>query len=363
MKRFSQDKKSICLYNFKIEKKITGASLRNQCYRDYFYGKKQILEKTLGEIEAGVNHIFNIIDETKTLPPSNNPIYIFLIIFIVIQHGRTKYAVEALNEMTDKSAKLLLSPMAKRDGIDLDKVKIGLKNAAQRSVALNTQMYPMLLDLRCKLLINCTNVEFVTSDNPVVFYNKLMDFRKHGSNTGYANKGLQIFFPIDPNSLILLYDRDVYRVGNDKEDVIEIKDVRDIYEINTLQICSCLENIYFLDQRLNCNALHKKAKPFLRKTKATVKKFPEYESKFRKSEIVMMFQEDIRTNLNLSFLTIRKSAKEWINKIRSQRLEPTAIVRNEQLCKDYEEFNKAVEKKKYKPSDFFNFFDDKYDRS
>lgn len=214
-----------------------------------------------------------------------------------------------------------------------------------------------------KLLKNSTNVEFITSDNPVVFYNEFIDFRRHDSNTGFASKGLQIFFPIDPNNIILLYDHNVYRVGKDKKDFIEITDPRDIHEINTLRGCSYLENIYFLDEYFNCSALHKKAKPFLRKMKASVEAFPQYENKHHKSELLMMFQEDIRTNSKLSFLNIRKSAKEWRNKFRSQRLQPGAVARNEQLCKDYVKFDDAVEKKQYNPSDFFKFLSDKYDRS
>ena len=359
LKRFSQDKKSICLYNLKSEKKIIRAKLKYQCYKDYFYGREQVLEHSLEEIETVVTHIFNLIDQAKALPPPNSLRYILLILFILIQHGRTKHSADTLDEMTDKMMKHIYGPMAEREGIDLNTVKIRLKNVAQYSISLTTQNYPILLDLHYKLLKNCTDVEFVTSDNPVVLYNQFMAFRRHVSNTGLPTKGLQIFFPIDPNNVILLYDPNVYRVGNDKKDIIEITDVRDIYEINTLQICSCLENIYFLGQNFNCDALHKKAKPFLRRTKARIESFPQYENEYRKSELLMTSLEDIRTNLNLSFLTVRKSAKKWMEKFRSLRLQPAAVVRNEQLCEDHREFIEAVEKKLYNPWDFFKFVSDK----
>jgi Protein of unknown function (DUF4238) len=360
LKRFSRDEKTICLYNLKSKKKVIGASLNKQCYKDYFYGKDQILEHLLEKIETVMKSIFKLIDEIKEPPPRNSPFYQFLIHFIAIQHGRTQYAAEAMNEMTDKMAKYILSPMAESNDIDLNKVKIGYKNVAQHSVALNIQMYPILIDLHCKLLINCTDVEFVLSDNPIVFYNKFMDFRKNGSNTGFASKGLQIFFPIDPHNLILFYDHIIYRVGKDNENIIKITDARDIHEINTLQTCSSLDNIYFLDQDFNCNSLHKKAKPFLRKIKANVVTFSEYKNKQSKSKLLAMSNEDIRTNLHLSFLTIRKSAKEWRDKLRSQGLRPSDIVRNEQLCKDFEEFSDAVKRKQYNIDDFLNFLNDKY---
>ena len=187
-----------------------------------------------------------------------------------------------------------------------------------------------------------------------------MFFRKHVSNTGFASKGLQIFFPINPRLAIVLYDPEIYRVGKDREIVVEITDVRDIYEINTLQICSCLENIYFSNPNFNCEALHKKARPFLRKTKVNLASFPQYEDRSRRRELLVTSREDIRTNLTLSFLSIRKSAKQWRDKFRKERTQPAAVVRNQQLCDDYLEFNDAVKKKQYQPGDFFKFAEEKH---
>ena len=176
---------------------------------------------------------------------------------------------------------------------------------------MTTQNYPILIDLEYKLLVNRTDVEFITSDNPVVLYNQIFSFRKFGSNTGLATKGLQIFFPISPDKIILLYDSDVYRVGSEKKIAIEILNNKDISNINTLQACSCYENIYFRDEKLNVQALHRKAKPYMRSIKAGIKIFPQYDNKYQKSEIMMSYREDIRIDLNLSFISLRKSAKKW----------------------------------------------------
>jgi len=263
--------------------------------------------------------------------------------------------------MTDKFMKHISGPMAKKEGIDLNKIKIGLKNTAQYSLSLIAQNYHLLFDLAYKLLKNCTDVEFVTSDNPVVLYNQFMTFRKHGSNTGFACKGLEIFFPISPKYVILLYDPKVYRVGSDRKIAIEVTNVKDIYELNTLQVCSCSENIYFLDQSLNCEALYKKAKPFLREKKAEIASFPQHENNYRKSELLMTSRVDVKTNLKLSFLTIKKSAKQWREKFKKERLQPAAVPRNQQLLEDHIEFIDAVEKHQYNPSDFLKFLSDKYD--
>jgi len=360
LKRFSKTKKNISLYNLKNERKIINASLKDQCYKEYFYGKELLVESALADIENIASEIFRQIDKAGCLPPPSSPEHLLLIVFILMQYSRTKYSTDALNEMTDKMMKYLYSPMAKEKGLDLSKVNIHLNNVGLFSVAQSVQLYPILLDLRYKLLKNCTNVQFVRSDNPVVLYNQLMEFRRRHSNTGYANKGLQIFFPIDPHQLILLYDNEVYRVGSEKKIVLELNNVQDIYQINTLQVCSCLENIFFLDPELNCDTLHNKARPYLREIKVNLTSFPQSTKMYEKSEIIMTSREDIRTNLKLSFLSIRKSAKDWRKEHKRLGFQPEDLVRNKKICDDTLEFIQSVDDGNYKPDEFFKYLHDKY---
>src|SRR5262245_45861293 len=85
LKRFSKDKKSICLYNLKSKKKIVNANLKKQCYKDYFYGKELALENTLGSIETEVSKILSLIDSSETLPPPETSEYFYLILYILTQ--------------------------------------------------------------------------------------------------------------------------------------------------------------------------------------------------------------------------------------------------------------------------------------
>ena len=360
LKRFSKDGKSICLFNLKSRKKIESANLKNQCYKKYFYGKDRVFEYELSQIESTVANILKHIDQNELLPPPTSQEYIFLTLFLLIQHARTKYATEALDEMTDKLMKHILHPEAEENGINLEELKIGLNNVPQFSIATIAIIYPIILDLHYKFLINSTNVEFITSDNPVVLYNQFMSFRKYGSNTGLATKGLQIFFPIDPWKLILLYDSEVYKVGNDKEHTIEIINPKDIHQINKLQICSCLENIYFRDPDFNAEALYKSVLPYLRKSKITIDSYPQYEKDNPKSELLITSRVDVRTNLKLTFIKIKKSAKKWRNKFIKKKIQPAVVIRDEQRCEDVRQFADAVKKGVYKAGDFFEFIKNKY---
>ncbi len=362
LKRFSKDGKTICLFNLKKSKKIISANLQNQCYQNYFYGKKLNFEYELSRLELEVANILRHIDQDKMLPfsvPASSE-YILLILFLLTQYGRTKYATEALNEITDKITKHILRLNAEKKDIDLSKVKIGIKDVAHFSTSTVAKCYPVILDLHCKLLINDTNVEFITSDNPMVLYNQFMSFQEHTSNIGLLSKGLQIFFPIDPKKLILLYDSKVYRVGNDRKNTIEIINPTDIHHINKLQVCSCLENIYFCDPNFDAESLYKRAFSYLRTTKSNVIFSPEFKDGDDKSELFSVSPVGIRTNLKLTFLTIRKSAKKWRDEFIKQKIQPAVVVRNRQTVEDFDEFVEAVKKGEYKPADFFEFIENKY---
>ena len=362
LKRFSKNGKSIGLYNFSTELKVAAANLYNQCCKDYFYGKEKIVENALGDIEGQTSILFSMIDEIGCLPPPGSPEHLSMILYILTQYGRTKYSADALDEMHDEMFKHIWREKieSELEGVNLDDFTIGIKDVSQFVLGMTAQNYPLLLDLGYKLLVNRTDVEFVTSDHPVIMYNQLLSFRKIGSNTGIATKGLQIFFPISPEKVIVLYDSDVYRVGSDRKIVIEIEEHKDIYNINTLQACSCYENIYFRNENLNVHALHRRVKPYMRTRKTGMKVFPQNDNQYQKSEIIMNFREDIQTNLSLSFMTIRKSAKEWRSSFQRLRLQPAAVVRDQKMRDDHKEFIDRVEEGTYSVSDFFVFLDEKY---
>jgi len=120
-----------------------------------------------------------------------------LLLYIIIQRTRTTYSVDEFNELNDKLIKNIMKPTIedmKLSKEEVDSVKITVKNAQQILLGLGIQHHPLLLDLKWKLLKAAPPFEFITSDNPVVFYNQIMNFRNFGSNTGFSAKGLQIFF-------------------------------------------------------------------------------------------------------------------------------------------------------------------------
>jgi len=363
LKRFSPDGRSTCLWNINRKKLVSKANLKNQCYKDYFYGKELTVEKALGIVEGHASRILKLIDEYQAQPPAGSEEHITLVLYILMQYGRTAYTADALDELNDKMMKHLFGPKAEQEGIDLSKVTIGIKDPAKFSLGLITQFHPLLLDLDCKLLQNKTSVDFITSDNPVVLYNQLFTFRKHGSNTGLASKGLQIFFPISSKLLLLFYDYESYTIGSRSKATVKISLPRDVYELNTLQMTSAYENIYFESVNFDVDALYKKALSFRRTQKSKMSVFPGEETKDTRKELIATSREDVRTNLKLSFVKITKKTKAWRDKFQKLRMQPAAVVRNEELVDSHDAFMKKVDDGEYKPGDFFKYLADKHEKS
>ena len=358
LKRFSPDGKSINIWNLSSKRKIISTSLKDQCYKDYFYGKQLDVEKGLSINEGQMATILKIIDKRCDLPPILSPEHLAIILYVTMQHGRTKYAADQVDEMNDQIFKHLHRQPLKSEGIDIDQFNITIQDAQLITLGIVVHSYPLLLDLDYKLLLNKTDVEFVTSDNPLVLYNQLFSFRKFASNTGLTQKGLQIFLPISPKSALIFYDPDVYAVGKRREITVDIGLARDVYEINTLQMCSALNCVYFRDRELDVNSLYRKASPFLRQKKGSLSVFPGKKNKYGREELIGTSREDVRTNLTLSFLRLTKSARLWRQKFQKLKSQPISVLRNQQLHDLYEEFMSKVENGELKAGDFIQYLMD-----
>ena len=303
-------------------------------------------------------NILEIIEKHCDLPPPLSPEHLAIILYVIMQHGRTKYSADQTEELHDMLTKHLYRVL-KLEGMDIDKFNTTIEEAPLLTLGIVVQGYPLLLDLAYKLLLNKTDVEFVTSDNPVVLYNQLFSFRKFGSNTGLAQKGLQIFLPISPKIALIFFDHNVYSVGKRHSLTVNVDLSKDVYELNTLQMCSAMNCVYFRDSELDVNSLSRKASSFLRQKKGTLNVLLGKKTKNERKEFIEMSREDVRTNLALSFLRLTKNARVWRKRFQKQKSQPVSVLRNQELHDLCKEFMSKVEKNEYETGDFFQFLIDK----
>ena len=344
LKWFTANPKLINLYNWKNERAVFKASLKEQCYVDYFYGADGKLESELAEIEGIVSDYFKIIHQTGVLPDQLNEHHDALLFWLVLQSCRTPYAADMLDEMTDKMMKVTLAHHKDVTKEMLEAVTIHHTDPIKAVIGYKTPSYPLLRDLAMKLIVCPTGTEFITSDTPVASHNHMMRWRaQFGSTTGMVWKGLQYFYPMSSRVLLTLYDPNVYSVGDRGKPWHFVTDKRDVDEINVLTAAHSYENIYFRSGASNFLKVVERAKGMRRKAKTKLYKNPleEMADGTGYSQIIASSLEDVQMNMQLSFVKLNKQAKEWIVEAKKQRMMQAVVPRSAAVMEDLKEVRNA----------------------
>lgn len=352
LRRFALDGKSVCLYNFRLARAITSANLNNQCYRDYMYGKRGEHEQNLSQLEGAFVQLLRNILPSCHLPPRMSPDHESLCILTLLQFARTAHTADAMDEMADKMWKEVLSNDPQVDPAMLARVRIVNTDAANFSVALMLRQYHLIMDLQYRLLVAVPGTEFITSDNPVVMYNQLMAFERHGSSTGLASKGLQIFFPLSPAHMLMFYDPAVYACEPRRSVHTALVDSRDMEQLNALQVAAALENVYYSGPAANVFRAIEAGIRYRRTSKARIIKGPERKTSTGSSQLIGMSRVDVRTGLELTFVHVLKPAKRWREQRKQPGLKQVSVVRSEWLIKEHEKFSRLVDEGHYQPTEF-----------
>ena len=126
LRHFSADAsaKRINLFHIPSKKMIRGASLREQCYRDYFYGDDLEVEKNLSVIEGAQANLLRELIQSKGVSGLKLP---EIPLFLAMQYGRTLRSAEDQSDRFEAMAKLCLSGSFDEDA--LRNVRIRVKNS------------------------------------------------------------------------------------------------------------------------------------------------------------------------------------------------------------------------------------------
>ena len=310
LKNFSTNEKTINLFNLSREIVIREGKLKSQCYRDYLYGVEDGLEKALGLIEGQAAKLFREIRRELKPPKPESTDYGNLLIFVIFQRNRTLYAANAINEMFVAMAQKIISYSPDFQEDIFDKITININDPAIHALRAANQSLHFAMDLSCKLLLAKKGAEFITSDNPVAFYNQALETCHLHNGLGTASKGLQIFFPISPEVAILFYDASIYKIGGRHEQTIQITEQCDMDQINTLTFANAEENIYFLtSDRINLKEI-KRGKKFRIEKTGELHTLPQARNEHEHSDILIHRGIRPKTGFRLSFLKELASADE-----------------------------------------------------
>jgi len=231
-------------------------SIRKVCSRDYFYGNPPKVEAELNQLEShhhkSLKNLRNGSDLTQLSPQKVQ----LLLSFITTQRSRTKATREDIH-----SGEEFLRDAVKDDmesdryentitwTSDLNEeekeetiVNASLLGTHHYIIALGIFAYIGISDLEGVMLYNVTENEFIISDAPVVLDNPRYKPRYGTVPAGLGNRGLQIYCPIDPNRILLLYDAQVYQFDSNSKKQILIKSSDIVDNINLMQFHNA-ENI------------------------------------------------------------------------------------------------------------------------
>lgn len=316
---FNSNKKQIGVFHLNSSFFYQTAKLKTQGSKDFFYGHDGEIEDSLAEIEGHLATVIHDIISTDECPKKKSKEHIELLAFVGLTHLRNPVLIESIKESHEAMRQHILELDPKSDA---NKVVPNMSHEEVVKIALSgiKDVIDNISDLDYKLLVNKTNTPFLTSDFPVVRYNRFLEFRKwsHGK-TGYAQIGLQIFIPLSPTVMIVFYDPLVYKVGFKKRAICDLTKDSDVNKLNQLQVMNCLETIYFnegisemyIRSLISVCSRYKRANQIMSELSYLLEKGEEVNSLEEKQKnLVVMGLTDCETKLEINGIKMHSGSKK-----------------------------------------------------
>jgi len=307
LKNFASQPRRINICNLRTEQFYRDGSLKDQCYGRKLHGDTDELEDILGDLEGVVAPTVSTILERNQLPQPGSIEMQKLMFFTALQTSRTPTNAGSMAEGFNKM--LALANISEDFTDDYGQAPFfQLKEAVRMSIETSLAVSNYWSDLSLHLIVNTGRPLFVTSDNPCVVYNQYYEHLKGRGTTGAIKKGLMIFVPLSPTHLILLYDGEVYKVGNKREGITYLDDPNELVTLNTLQVVNADTVFLFSDWNdvAQLKAVLQRARKYRRPELSNA---VEFVSDNNLGSLFQIYATPLNIHLKLSFLDLRRDAK------------------------------------------------------
>lgn len=137
---------------------------------------------------------------------------------------------------------------------DIDSVEISLSELGLFTLGNHAQIINTCVDLKMKILINQTGFPFISSDNPASMYSMFME-RVGKSTYAFGSKGLMFYMPLSKDIAVMYYDSQCYKMGNKRNDYVEVIQKKDVENLNILTSCYANKMLYCLDGSIGIDVL------------------------------------------------------------------------------------------------------------
>lgn len=222
-------------------------SISHVCSEDYLYGNPTHVEEELSELEDLHQEPFTALRSGSYLPDLTPQERILLLSFIGTQRSRNERVradIDAGDEILRKGFREDMDHGVYDDRIEwkdyidsVEQKEDSLVDASSLGIHLNLILqgifgFYIFGDLDGVILRNLTDEEFVISDVPIVLDNPAF---KSTGGAGLAERGLQIYCPIDSERVLFLYDPMTYSVDSNHQGQVLLKSQEAVDEVDLMQ--------------------------------------------------------------------------------------------------------------------------------
>lgn len=245
MALFANSNKEFAVYN--IEKRTCAYPVpyKNQCYKDYFYGKDGVWENKLSDLESKWADVFRCALERKALSKEQIDLLKQFALYqrqrtlgqdifmkkqrceLLIECGKSIYADKGL--IFDEKAKALCAERAMEE------------IAPAENLRYIDELINVVRDMGVVIINYQTNGCLISSDVPVIAINPF-----HKPSIGYGCMGLILLFPISSYNLVVIYDEKMYPRFKDKL-YVNITNENEVKNLNALQLTSAEKILFAYD--------------------------------------------------------------------------------------------------------------------
>ncbi|PHQ46470.1 hypothetical protein DJ68_07175 [Halorubrum sp. C3] len=222
-------------------------SISKVCSEDYLYGNPTHVERELHKLEGLHQKPLDTLRNGGYLPDLTDWECLLLLSFITTQRTRSKSARKSIDEgdellregirddlISGRYDDLVewtseLTPEEKEATL-VDATTLGIH---LEMIVLGIFGYHTLEDLEPVMLRNVADEEFVISDTPIITDNP--QYKSERVVTGFAEPGLQLYCPIDPKRVLLLYDSAAYDIKSNSRRQVLLNSQIAVDEVNLLQ--------------------------------------------------------------------------------------------------------------------------------
>lgn len=299
LNNFSINKqKQIKGFDLQEDKFIKLTSIKKQASEKFYYGEDNVIENKLQLMETKQAPLIKKILE-RILPKRNSLEERELFQLFALTHIRNPIIVDYFSDLVHGTNNQSVYKILGKNSLEIHAKIIGFKH-----LDLITNF---LIDLDYKVLVNKTSNSFITSDVPVVRYNKHFQHLSYNFDTiAYSIVGFKMFLPISADLCLVLFDSETYKIGNKKEKFVQLNLKKDIDQINLLQVLNCKSKLYF-NENIN-EAYIRRLITLSRKERYT----NQSKSPLQKGKNLVA-ERSININMDISCIKIHSNAKKITN--------------------------------------------------